>query len=225
MNELMIDKFVKYCEDNFNLNEKRYAELYNSLSVCIIDCVYSLRARYFKVVVPIVERYAKKYMDNNRFNSDDTLENLIYNIDSSGGPEIFAKEVLHNNQYSGGVLKTTICYEMARLLLMLGINTKEDFMNYKSTEILEIVIRSIKGVGDAATNYLFMLAGDPNRCKPDVHLHNCVNDACGYYISNDECQELMRDAVIKLNGKYPNLTVSLLDSIIWRVYQEKKINK
>lgn len=74
----------------------------------------------------------------------------------------------------------------------------------------------------AGVNYIFMLAGDPNRCKPDVHIHRCIKDALGYGISNEECQMLFRGTVEILNGTYPRLTVRDLDSIIWQKYQNGK---
>lgn len=74
-------------------------------------------------------------------------------------------------------------------------------------------------MGTAGLNYLFMLAGDPNRCKPDVHIHHCIRDACGRDVSDNECQILLTDAVAVLRNDYPYLTVVLLDSIIWQKYQ------
>ena len=47
----------------YDLNSQ-FAYHYKSLSVCIIDCVYSLRANY-KTTVKVVERYAEKYMNAN----------------------------------------------------------------------------------------------------------------------------------------------------------------
>lgn len=37
----MVDSFVSFCRSNLNLNDSLYAEPYNSLAVCIIDCFYS----------------------------------------------------------------------------------------------------------------------------------------------------------------------------------------
>lgn len=54
-------QFVEYCQNNFNLEECENYH-YQSLSVCIIDCVYSLRAKYYSMTIPVVERYAEKYM-------------------------------------------------------------------------------------------------------------------------------------------------------------------
>ena len=57
----------------------------------------------------------------------------------------------------------------------------------------------MKGISDAGVNYLFMPAGDPNRVKPDVHIHQSIVDACGRDVSNEECQALFTEAVELLN--------------------------
>ena len=108
---------------------------------------------------------------------------------------------------------------LAKYLRYLHIETMEDFKYFEAPELLEAVIRSVKGMGDAGTNYLFMLAGDPNRCKPDVHIHHCIKDACGEDISNEDCQILFTEAVKILEKDYSGLTVAKLDGIIWRKYQ------
>ena len=150
---------------------------------------------------------------------NDQLVDLIEHIEETGGSEAFAKNVLNNQQKSGGQLKAEVCLKLARYLRYLHINTMDDFSNFESPELLEIVIRAVKGMGDAGTNYLFMLAGDPNRCKPDTHIHHFVRDACGEDLSNEDVQNLFKDAVAVLSDDYPALTVSLLDGIIWRKYQ------
>ena len=67
-----------------------------------------------------------------------------------------------------------------------------------------------------------MLAGDPNRCKPDVHIHRSIKDAFGFDVSNDDCQIIFSQAVDLLKSKYPNLTVRLLDNIVWEKYSGKE---
>lgn len=216
-------QFVEYCENTLDLSSQSdYG--YRSLSVCILDCIYSLRARYYDVTVPLVERYAALYMDGDRRACGDTVSMLLQRIDAAGGPEEFARTVLHNQQKIGGkrkIPKEAVCYQLVQYLRDLHIETIEDFQNFESQEILEIVIRAVNGLGDAGTNYLFMLAGDPNRCKPDVHIHHCIRNGCGSNVGNEECQELFTDAVELLRPKYPNLTVRGLDGIIWRKYQSR----
>lgn len=215
------EQFAKYCEKNFNLSNKAIYE-YQSLSVCIIDCIYSLRAKYESTTIPVVDRYAAMYMEGDRNKPGDTVSDLICHIDASGGPDGFARSVLMNRQLSGRVLKAEVCLQLAKYLKAIGIETVSDFQNFKEQELLEVIVHSVKGLGDAGTNYLFMLTGDPNRCKPDVHIHHCIRDACGEDVSNDECQVIICEATNQLRAAYPKLTARDLDSIIWHVYQAKK---
>ena len=50
-------QFADCCEKHFNL-EHQVIYPYKSLPICIIDCVYSLRAKYETVTLPVVQRYA-----------------------------------------------------------------------------------------------------------------------------------------------------------------------
>ncbi len=160
-------------------------------------------------------------MSGDRFSSGDTLRDLLCRIDESGGPEAFAVDVLHNSQVLARRRKTEVCYEIAdKLTRWLSINTFEEFQNYKNPDLLETVLYSVKGFGDAGVNYLFMLAGDENRCKPDVHVHHCIKDAIGEDVSNAECQDLFRGVTSKLKADYPELTVRKLDNIVWDKYQK-----
>lgn len=216
------EQFANFCESRFDLSKQNdYG--YQSLSACILDCVYSLRAKYYAVTVPIVERYATAYMGGDIHAYGDTTSMLLGRMDEVGH-KTFANEVLRNQQKLGGqkqIPKEEVCYQLARYLCALHIETIEEFQNYESQEILEIVIKAVDGLGDAGVNYLFMLAGDPNRCKPDVHIHHCIRDALGYDISNDDCQILFAEAVKLLNIQHPKLTVRGLDGIIWRYYQSR----
>lgn len=220
----LAETFAAFCLQSYDLTAvSSYS--YQSLSVCLIDCVYSLRAQYYTITLPVVDRYADRYMNGDRHAPGDTVSMLIQHIEATGGPKKFADEILMNHQKLGGkklIPKEQICYQLAKYLQYLHIDTIEDFQAFESPELLEVVIRAVKGIGDAGVNYLFMLAGDTGRCKPDVHIHQCIKDACGQDISNDECQELFTDAVTILNQQYPTLTVRALDSIIWKAYQTQQ---
>lgn len=215
------NQFVEYCYSNLNLTEGMTYN-YKSLPICIIDCVYSLRAKYYAVTVPIVKRYADFCLNGDMNSADDSISLFLQRVDNIG-LQGFADKVVNNHQKLGGhIPKEEVCYKLAQYLKYLHIETVEDFQNFEAQEFLEIVIRAVKGLGDAGTNYLFMLAGDANRCKPDVHIHHCIRDACGSDIPNEECQELFADAVSILREQYPNLTVRNLDGIIWRKYQAQR---
>lgn len=214
-------QFAEYCEEHFDLDH-HVGYHYLSLPICIIDCVYSLRAKYEVITLPIVQRYADAFMDGDRFAAGDTISALIERIDTCGGPNGFAERVVKNHQKMGRSLipKEEVVYQLARYLKLLQIETLEDFQQFESPELLEVVIRAVKGISDAGVNYLFMLAGDPNRVKPDVHIHHSIVDACGRGVSNEECQTLFTEAVEILKPQHKGLTVAALDNAIWRFYSK-----
>ena len=219
MDELA-EKLANYCERNFDLS-KVSGYPYKSLSICIIDCVYSLRAKYEAVTKPVVQRYADEFMQHNLSFENDTVSNLVDNIGGIG-TENFATQILKNAQRSGGVLKSEICLTLAKYLKAIGIETIKDFQSFPEQELLEMIIASVKGIGNAGVNYLFMLAGDSNRCKPDVHIHHCIKDAIGIDVSDEQCQTLFQKATQILNGKgFPNITVRDLDSTVWKYYESR----
>lgn len=219
------DKLIEFCRNTLDLNSIEYSEPFRSLNICIIDCVYSLRAKYFQITIPIVNRYSEYYMSGDKLASGYTVTDLMNHIDLSGGTQKFASDILKNKQQLSGRLKSDICYELARKLKLLSIETIEDFNKYENTEILEITIQSVKGIGPAGLNYLFMLAGDPDRCKPDVHIHRFIYDAIGKNVTDEECQILLTEVVKNLKIEYPSITVRTLDSIIWNKYQIGNKNK
>lgn len=214
-----INKFYKFCKSNFS-NEisiyKQSTSQYQSLSVCILDCVYSLQASY-SCAKNVVQNYADHYLNGDKNSPDDTLCDFINRIGSNATD--FATTKLKNNQKLAKQCKASICKELARKLYeLLDINTLDDFKKFQKIELLEIVIKSVNGIKDAATNYLFMLTGDQDRCKPDVHILHCVRDAIGRTVSSAECQFLFSASVSKLISINPNLTVAALDHIIWEKY-------
>lgn len=216
----MLNRFVEYCKNTLDFEQILIMPEYKSLPLCIIDCIYSLRTKYEPTTVRIVQRYADAYLKGD-ITGEDTLKDFMQYIDEVGY-QGFAENILNNKQLLANKLKSEICYEIARKLLLLGINTLEDFRNYKEFELIEIVLSSIKGVGAAAINYLFMLAGDQNRCKLDVHLEHFIKDATGATLNNEEVQRLFKEAVSLLKIDYPGMTVMRLDGIIWRKYSSRK---
>ena len=54
-------QFVDYCIQTLEF-DKQISYDYQSLSICIVDCVYSLRALYYDSTIPVVNRYAARYL-------------------------------------------------------------------------------------------------------------------------------------------------------------------
>lgn len=209
-------EFVEFCRNNIHIQGT--TSVYHSLPICIIDCVYSLRTKYKSVTVPIVHRYADTYLNGNVMDTDDNLSLFLEHMNHCG-LQYFADKVVCNHQKLGGIPKEEICYKIATYLKCLNINTLAEFRDYSHPELLEIVLNGIKGFGDAGVNYLFMLAGDTSRCKPDVHIHRSIRDACGNDVTNDECQIIFTEAVAEMQTEHPNLTVRDLDFAVWSHYR------
>ena len=124
------EQFANYCKHNLVLRESAITN-YQSLPVCLIDCIYSLRTKYYSVPVPIVNRYADRYMDGNVESSEDTITNLIKRIEDCGGPQEFADSVLKNHQELGGkahIPKENALLQLATYLSLLHIEA----LNYRN---------------------------------------------------------------------------------------------
>ena len=159
-------------------------------------------------------------MHGDKYAAGDSLEDFMQHVAQTGGCACFADTILMNHQKLYGRNKIEICCEIAdKLTRLLGINMLKDFQSYDKPELLDIVLRSVKGFGDAGINYLYMLAGDSNRCKPDVHIHHFIRDAIDEEVSNEECQLLLKNAVEELLTEFSQLTVRVFDYLIWKEYQ------
>ena len=148
--------FSQYCSENFGteLKSVRKSERYQSLPICVLDCVYSLRTKYFAVTVPVLQRYADTYMGGNLYAGQDTLSDFITHIKEFSDCSEFAKTVLKNNQVLSGRNKAGVCYEIAtKLHELLNMDTFDDFRNFEKEALLEIVLRSVRGMGDAGVKY------------------------------------------------------------------------
>ena len=84
-------QFAEYCEGHFNL-EHQVKYHYQSLPICIIDCVYSLRAKYEAITLPIVQRYADAFMSGDKYAAGDTISALIERIEHCGGASFLCRK-------------------------------------------------------------------------------------------------------------------------------------
>ncbi len=214
------ETFAEYCEENFDLGI-RCSKRFQSLSICILDCVYSLRANYELITLPILRRYADAFLGGDIYAAGDTASDLIKHINAVGGPQAFADLVKnHLKLGSRSIPKEETVLQMATYLKLIHVETIEDFATFESHLLMEAVLRAVDGISDAGANYMFMLAGDTGRVKPDVHIHHCIRDACGEDVNNEECQTIYTEVVAFLHDRYPDLTVSGLDFIVWQHYAQ-----
>lgn len=213
-------KFVTYCDEVMDFNVPGLGNHYNSLPLCIMDDVYSLRANY-NTVIKLIGNYSEAFLNGDRYVAGHTLKEFVNNIDKVGDFYEFTRKYIGFFNKSCGRLKIELCYELAKKLIDIGVNTLEDFQNYKNKFVLECTIRSVKGLADAAVQYLFMLIGDTSQVKVDTHVMKSVRDSLGRVLSISETQTLYALAVEMMQDKHPGLTVSRLDNIVWTYYHKR----
>jgi hypothetical protein len=227
-------KLATYCDiklelKNAYLNDEYY---YYSLPFCVIDAIFSINVNYIATRNTVL-RYADKY-NLTKFREigapypakkeQHTISQFLENFDVYGNPERMAIEVFKNRQRTSpvnGILKSEAVYKWAKILQSYNIETFQDIENALDKEIedrLKKVCGQSKGV---SLDYLYMLTGCDNYCKPDRHIRNFIQLATEKSPSVDETRLIISDAVKKLRNTYPYMTDRLLDCVIWKYMSNK----
>lgn len=218
------DKLLDYIKNTIGIKNPEMPNYYHSIPICILDDIYSLQSKYETITFPTIKRYADFFLDGNLYTDNYSIDSFVRDLEEKGLSFIMTN-VLNNRQYVGGRRKIDVCYDMAKKLQALGIQTFNDFNNFRDKDYLTYCLRQIKGVGDAAIDYLFMMIGDDNRVKPDIHIHHCVMDAIGHDVSNEQCQLLFRTVSERLVSSFPFATPRFLDGIVWSYYSKSAFNQ
>lgn len=212
---------LDYIKEKIGIKNSNMPNYYHSLPICILDDVFSLQAKYLSSTLPTVKRFADYFLNGDIYAGDYLIDNFINDLEKEGLSNVMCN-VLNNRQVVGGRRKIEVCYDVAKKLQKLGIQTMEAFATFEDEEYLTYSLRSVKGVGDAAINYLFMMTGDSNRVKPDIHIHHCIKDATGHDVRNEDCQRLFREVSEAIKDEYPFATPRFLDGLVWTHYSKAK---
>lgn len=206
--------FISSLEKHIDEIKKTEDYGYDSLALAILDAVFSLRAKY-KCALDVVDKFSSTENSVERSKRLTPIDNLL-KYDGNGQN---LANFVGNKQKITGVLKADICINLAKELESYGIKDKESFNKYNEQALMTI-IKNVKGIGDAGARYLFMLLGDENKCKPDVHIRKCMNDVFGATPLDVDCQCIMEEAVktLRKDPNICNLTVKRLDHFIWTLY-------
>lgn len=202
---------------------------YSSLVFCIIDAVFSMGVHYSSAR-NAVDCYAD-YYHLSKYNMESVkqqhrISDFIKNCDTIGDFDRVATEVFQNTQRTSpinGILKTEACYLISKILKKYRIETISDFqsMSWEMEEQLKKEITVVKGQSSGIMlEYLFMLAGDENRCKPDRHLVAFVSEMLEQNYPYDKISELIYSAYDILKMTHINLTVRYLDYLIWNYQRD-----
>lgn len=216
-----IRKFANHCKsDNLDLNTTAEQKIYESLTLCLFDSIFSVYAKY-KVAENVIQKYSEKLLEEVKNAANQKISDFIdlYEkvCENGGNAQTFTNTYLGCNNKIRGQLKIISCYKLAKEFQKINIETIEDFQNYKKEheKDLEKLILSVFGFGHSSTDNLFILCGDTSRVRVNTHINNYVTNALNRELTYSETKKIFREAVKILNEKYPNLTVADLDHAIW----------
>jgi hypothetical protein len=203
---------------------------YSSLSLCVIDAVYSIGVKYEGVQAAVL-RYCQHFhipeyrlngSDLPHQNEPDSLRALCDRI-SDFGAERMAEEVFGNRQRTStrnGILKAEAVARFAGILIEHGINFLQD-IQWPPPEGLEHAIKNIPGQRSGISlQYFWMLAGSDDLIKPDRMVLRFLREALQRGLSFNEAQYVLSKTTEALKPAYPHLTPRLLDHAIWK-YQRQ----
>ncbi|WP_371323173.1 hypothetical protein VX159_12240 [Dechloromonas sp. ZY10] len=208
---------------------------YSSLSLCVIDSVFSIGVRYQQVQA-VVNRYCDYYNLNQDRRTpppvaeqERRLESLVMRINQLG-VQAFAEQVVKNRQRTStrnGILKAEAVKFFAESLIKNGIQTFQDAIEAtrdpQKERGIRKAIKSIPGQRSGISlQYFSMLAGSDDFIKPDRMILRFVQPVLGRSVALDEAQALLAATVRFLNNSYPTLTPRLLDYILWNYQRGAK---
>lgn len=194
---------------------------YSCLPLCLIDAIFSIGVTYAST-----RNTVRRYCEHNRI--DDvamrsvsgmpepiTIGELIEDIESEGGPEKYAANVLENRQRTSsknGILKSEAVLQAAEVLSRHGIQTLADFREKFEGEV-EDEFLGIPGQGSGISlSYLKMLCGDESLVKPDRHIKRFLEELG---VDPEDAQAVISGAIERLRRDYPEITVRKVDYAIW----------
>ena len=205
-----------------NLANARGFTPYKSIVFCVIDAIFSIRAKYNPTTINVLDRTAKALKLESRFEPYKVSDFL--NLYENEQPLELANNLFGNKQRtstSNGVLKSEAVMEALSLFHKFGIDTIDDFNDHTNRNQVESQWLKLKGQSTGVTwRYLCMLAGDQNKFKDDTHIYNFFINKLGYSLKPshdyDTLEKLFHQEHKKVISKYPNISVAILDHMIWK---------
>ena len=226
---------AKACQNQLPLAQTTLSNsyYYDSLPYCIIDAVFSIGVKYTSTQ-NVVKSYCT-YYGLREYNTEQdpcgdthTVSQMIEHIESIG-IEKSADIIFKNHQRTSsrsGILKADAVLRFARILQKYGIETLADITSKGIPIEAEQEILRIPGQQSGLSlRYFCMLSGDDSQAKPDRHVLRFLKEHTGNDYSIQQARDALEDAVELLKGKYPNLTVRLLDYSIWNYVAHRQKDK
>lgn len=237
MHDSELDRLIQHIATTIDLAKAANGvpTYWSSLPLCIIDSVFSIRAKY-SGVIRVVNRWCESQEPHWQGevpskpigDRGPTLREFVEAID--GHLKKCAYDELFGNRQrtsaKNGILKAEAVHLFAKALLDSGINSFSDLRDRSKLGMAEKRVLEIRGQGSGITfRYLLMLAGEDGYVKADTHLRRFVSDAIGadwkQLIPQERATELVMDAAKRLAARYPGLTPGGLDFAIWSFQRQR----
>lgn len=229
MNTHELDSLEAFSKRNLDLLLKLSDSYsYNSLTLCVLDSIYSIGIRY-ATVLKVIESYCQYYKVTKhretigRFPeiiSQESIDMLIDKIKAIGH-ERFAYEILKNRNRTSaknGILKSEAVLNVCEVLSKHHIQYLQDVESINNIPEFEHDFKAIQGQGSGISlSYLLMLSGDDELIKPDRMILRYINHAIHLQPNTQEATQI----IIEL-AKRVNLTPRTLDHIIWQWMQNNR---
>lgn len=199
---------------------------YHSLSLCVIDAVFSIGVRYAGVQA-VVQNYCDHFsLPRLRSNpshwpstEEQTSLSVLCQQFEKLGVQHMAEVVFDNRQRTStrsGISKAEAVWRFAQALTLHRVEYFQD-LGPGLPEATVDAIRAVKGQGSGISlEYFLMLAGDGNRIKPDRMVLRFLEEALKRGVTVTEAPVLLRGTLQNLCGDFPDLSLRALDYLIWQ---------
>lgn len=195
----------------------------DSLALCALDSVFSLRARY-AAVEGVLRRYRAYRRSYGADPEADGGPELLTAIARCGGPEEAAEKLFGNRSKAPGtdVLKAVAVEQGTRALVELGVRTAADLRIANPARRAEArrAWTGVKGLGPISWDYLLMLVGEDG-VKADTMVRRFVARATG----QREVAAVRARAAVGEAARLLKVSSKALDHAIWRYESELAIGK
>jgi hypothetical protein len=235
MTDSEIDLICNFIRQNVEVVPLSTEYFYSHLSLCIIDAVYSLGAKYSSTtLVPIrycdhrkIQRLRNPQSDN--YPAIENQESISQFIEffKENDIEIITGEIFKNRQMTSshnGILKALAVYQFAQVLQKFNINYFQDISKVLSNDDFENAIFQITGQSyGTSLTYFFMLCGNKNLIKPDRMIKRFLSKPINRSpetISPNEAQNAFERILNNLQNEQIK-SIRHLDYIIWN-YQRNQ---
>lgn len=230
-----VGKIINYSKENSDLENAKLCDefFYQSLSLCVIDAVFSIGVRY-GVVRNVISRYCN-YFELNKFRAEkkkipekseqESIANLIDKLEKYGIDE-FTEKIFDNRNLTSpnnGILKTEAVYKFSKTLNEFGVNYFQDIDKIINNCDFKAEIKKIPGQKSGiSTNYFFMLAGYENYIKPDRMILRFLERILDVdQIDIKKAQSLLIEVSKRLKNEHSHITPRVLDYEIWSYEQDR----